>query len=453
MLNSLTGEFKKILGTENVLQDPADLICYSYDSSPYESIPGTVLFVKNTEQIQKIIYLCLNEKIPVYSRGAGTGTTGASVPLKNGVSVVFTKMNSIHGFNQENLMIDVEPGVITGDIHNFVESKGFFYPPDPSSLKFCTIGGNVMTNAGGPRGVKYGVTRDYVVSLEVITGKGEIIRTSAKTAKNASGYNLTQLFVGSEGTLGLVSGITLKVIPKPRMTLTLMSEFPGINQAMQGILNIFKNGVLPCCIEYLDANCVNLIRNRKESAETLIISEVDGFEESINTQLSLVEKSFKDAGCNNIIIAKNNEERDEIWRVRRGLSPAIKKLGYSGKISEDICVPRHNLPAITDKISEISLKFDIKIICFGHAGDGNLHVNFLFDKNNADEVSKTHRAIEELIENTIMLGGAISGEHGIGLSKRDFLKMAVGEVNYNIMKEIKKIFDPEGILNPGKVFI
>jgi len=453
MHKSLTGEFKKILGNNNFSQNTADLISYSYDSSPYQYIPLAILFVNETEKLKKIISICLNEKIPVYSRGAGTATTGASVPVSKGISIVFTKMNKILTLYQEDLMIDVEPGVITGDIHSFVESRGFFYPPDPSSLKSCTIGGNVMTNAGGPRGIKYGVTRDYVISLEVVTGKGEIIRTSAKTAKNSSGYNLTQLFAGSEGTLGLISEITLKIIPKPQITLTIMSEFPGVKEAMTGILNVFKSGVLPSCIEYLDENCLNLIKNTGNENKTLIISEVDGFEESIYSQLSYVENAFREAGSKNIMVARNHEERNEIWRIRRGLSPAVKKLGYSGKISEDICVPRHNLLEITDKINKISHKSDIKIICFGHAGDGNLHVNFLFNKEDPHESLKVSRAIEKLMEETIKLQGTISGEHGIGLSKKEFLKNAVGGTNYDIMKEIKKIFDPEGILNPGKIFL
>lgn len=452
MNKAIVRKLKDILGDENVLDGKADILCHSYDSSPFREYPSLVLYVKKSDEIKKIVEICNNERIPLYSRGSGTGTTGASIPLKHGIMMVFTRMNKILEINEEDLTIDVEPGVITGDIHKFLEKKGFFYPPDPSSLRTCTIGGNVMTNAGGPRGVKYGVTRDYVISLEIVSGKGEIIVTSPKTKKNSTGYNLTQLIVGSEGTLGLVTKITLRFIPKPKKTLTIMAEFPSVYHAMSGILNVFKCGILPSCMEYLDSNCLNLIKNTNNLQHTLLIGEIDGFECDVDHQLTLMEEAFKKANSLHIEIAKDNEKREEIWNLRRGLSAKIKKLGFSGKISEDICVPRHLLPQITEKITSISKKYDTMILVFGHAGDGNLHINFLFDKSSKDKVHNVNLAIEELMNETIKIGGVISGEHGIGLSKKDFFKSAVGETNYKLMKEIKKIFDPNNILNPGKVF-
>ena len=366
-------------------------------------------------------------------------------------------MCKILEISPENLTALVEPGVITGDLQHEVAKKGLFYPPDPASMKFCTIGGNVATGAGGARAVKYGVTRDYVMALEIVLPGGEIIHTGAKTAKGVVGLDLTRLFVGSEGTLGVATKIWLKLIPAPEDVGTLGAFFKDEKEACKGVLSLFKAGILPRCAELLDRGSLQAIKDilpfaLPTNTGAMVIAEVDGFKEAIPTQLTALSKVFHEQNAIAIIQAKDKHEAAQIWKARRGLSPAIKKLGFSGKISEDVCVPRDKLPTLISKIYELSEKFKIKIICFGHAGDGNLHINVLFDKDNEDDKHRVAKLIPKIMELSIRLGGTISGEHGIGLTKKEFLELEIGPKELELMKNIKRQFDPNNIMNPGKVF-
>ncbi len=444
-------------GPGRLLTDPADLICYGYDASGYESCPGAVILPETTRQVAEILSLASKHKVPVYPRGAGSGTTGGAVPSPAGIAVVFTAMNRILEINPGNLTARVQPGVITGHLQQAVSEFGLFYPPDPASLAFCTIGGNVNTGAGGARAVKYGVTRDYVLNLEVALPSGDIITTGHATAKDVAGYDLTRLMVGSEGTLGIVTEITLRLIPAPEASGTALVFFPDASSACRAVKSFFQNRILPRCAEFFDKTSIECIKGLlpvsvpSGSAATLLV-EVDGPESSISPQLDTIIESCADSGALKVVRASNNNEAQAMWRARRGLSPAIRKLGYTGKVSEDICVPRHRLPEAISKIEEISSEFNTRIIVFGHAGDGNLHVNLLFDMNDAGAVKDMEHAVDALMHMAVALSGTISGEHGIGLSKRDFMKLGTGTASLELMKGIKKIFDPYGIMNPGKVF-
>lgn len=442
--------------------DPADLASYSYDSSFFSAFPNAVVLPKHTETISEILQFAHNEAVAVFARGAGTGTTGASVPelhppFKKAILLSMTRMNAIRRIDLQDMMVEVEPGVVTGVLQKEVAKAGFFYPPDPASLKICTIGGNVATGAGGARAVKYGVTKDYVVSIEAVLPNGEVIKTGSRTAKGVVGYDLTRLLVGSEGTLSVFSRIWLKLLPLPKATGTIFCFFSSEEAAIEAISDVFEAGVLPRCAEFMDAlslKCLKMANPRielPEKAQSAVLIEVDGTGEAVKTELEIVIKALKPIALQ-IKCTDNGAEAEQMWRLRRGLSPAIKQLGFSGKISEDICVPRHNLAKMLNKIKMIAELTSTTILSFGHAGDGNLHVNFLFDKLDKQAIEAINEAVEGVLKATLELGGTISGEHGVGLAKKPFIGWEICPEAFAIMKGIKKVFDPKGILNPGKVF-
>ncbi len=457
MRRGLIKAFQEAIGRENVLTSPADRECYSYDASGLASMPDMVVLPQGPEAVSKVLVMASDARIPIVPRGAGSGTAGGSVPALGGIVVSLARMNRILSIRPDDLTVDVEPGAITGDIQKAVEEKGLFYPPDPASLAFCTIGGNVSTGAGGPRAVKYGVTKDYVVSLEVGLAGGDIIRTGTKTAKNAVGYDLTRLMTGSEGTLGIVTGITLKLLPLPEETGTAIAIFSDPRSAVRSVTALFEAGLLPRCAEFLDARCIHLVRDLlppmpDATSRALLLMEVDGDAASVKRELSGMQEILRPAGAVAFHLAVSKEEATAFWRARRGLSPAMKRLGLTGKVSEDICVPRHALPDMLDAIEQIDSSATGTIVTFGHAGDGNLHVNILFDAENENAKAETGRTAEEILDAAVRLGGTISGEHGVGLSKRPYVEKELGPETLGIMKGIKAAFDPWGIMNPGKVF-
>ncbi|OPL14415.1 MAG: glycolate oxidase subunit GlcD [delta proteobacterium ML8_D] len=457
MKKSVAQKILNIVGPQNFSTDPADLECYSYDASSIISLPQAVVMPVSTEQVSQILSLANQEGLAVSPRGAGTGTTGASVPINRGLALCLAKMNRIISINPKDLTALVEPGVVTGELQEEVSRYGLFYPPDPASMKFCTIGGNVATGAGGPRAVKYGVTRDYVMALEVVLADGTVIHTGTKTAKGVVGYDLTRLLVGSEGMLGVVTGITLRLLPAPESDGTLIAFFPDTKSASNTVVSLFESRILPRCAEFLDKLSIGLISEQlpvaiTESADAMLLIEVDGVQESIPRQLEAVKKSCRECGATDIHVAKSKDQAKIFWAARQALAPSIRTLGFPDKINEDICVPRSCLPEIISRLEKIGRKNRITILSFGHAGDGNLHVNLLLDLSNREEKLRGKAAVMEVMEATLALGGTISGEHGVGLTKRPFIQMEIDKKGLEIMKGIKRIFDPGNILNPGKVF-
>ncbi len=457
MKRALIKRIAKIVGSDHLSVDPADLACYSYDASGLSVKPEAVVFPHTAQAVSDILTIANRERIPVYPRGAGTGTTGAAVPAGGGIVVCLSKMDRIKTIDQCELSMVVEPGVITRKVQTLAEEKGLFYPPDPASLGFCTIGGNVNTGAGGARAVKYGVTRDYIRALEVVLPTGKIMRTGTTTAKGVVGYDLTRLMVGSEGTLGIVTEITLKLIPLPEEVGTCLCLFSDEVSALHAVTSFFQAGLLPRAAEFIDSLSMQCIRDNipldiHGSAKSMLLVEVDGFKESISRQMDMVRDCCKESGALLIRKAETKREADAFWQVRRSLSPAMKKLGFDAKISEDICVPRGRLPDILKVLREIAAKNDVTILSFGHAGDGNLHVNILFNEGQGPQRDKVNKTVASIMEATVRLGGTISGEHGVGLTKMPFIGLEIDEVQMDTMKAIKRIFDPNNILNPHKVF-
>ncbi len=455
---SVLKKLKSILGAKNLLTDEADLLCYSYDASTISVVPDAVALPTDKKQISEILLIAQQEHIPIVARGAGTATTGSAVPVKGGLVICVSKMNQIKKISSTNLLAEVEPGVITKDIQTEVEKYGLFYPPDPASLKFCTIGGNVSTCAGGPSGVKYGVTKDYVLGLEVVLPNSKIINLGVKTAKGVVGYDLTKLFVGSEGTLGIITSIYLKLIPKPSYIKTIVSVFSNINLACDAITCILTSGIRPKCAELIDHLSLCCIKEQlpfsvPSEARALILIEVDGSDpQGTEFEAQLIKSCCKSNRALLSYIAQNKTETQKLWQARRGLSPALKRFGFPHKISEDICVPRSNISDMVTIVHSLAKKYNILSLVFGHAGDGNLHVNLLLNKHDKTQFKNAKKFIYELMETTLSLEGTISGEHGVGLTKKSFIKKELGDDIIKLMYKIKKEVDPNNIMNPGKLF-
>ena len=449
--------FKKLLGEDNAYFDEAHKLAYSYDATRKVFKPDAVLFPKDEDEVSKILAYCNDNLLPVIPRGAGSGFTGGALAISGGVIISFEKhMNKILEIDLENMVAVVQPGVINMDLQKQVEKLGLFYPPDPASQTYSTIGGNVAENAGGMRASKYGITKDYVMALRAVLPNGEIIRAGKKTIKDVAGYNLVGILTASEGSLAVITEITLKLIAKPKLKKTAFGVFKSVNEAMNAVYKTLSSGVKPVAMEFLDNLSIkaveeNFNKGLPKDAGAILITDVDGdLEISLDKDLEIIEKVFKENGCFNFIIAKDEKESNDLWFSRRNCSQAITCYG-SLKINEDITVPRSKLPALLEKINEVSKKYDVLIPCFGHTGDGNVHTNVMVDKNNEDEVKKGYAAIEEIFKITIDLGGTLSGEHGIGISKAPYMKLAFSDAEMELFRAIKKAFDPNNILNPNKM--
>lgn len=449
--------FKKLLGEDNAYFDEAHKLAYSYDATRKVFKPDAVLFPKDEDEVSKILAYCNDNLLPVIPRGAGSGFTGGALAVSGGVIISFEKhMNKILEIDLENMVAVVQPGVINMDLQKKVEKLGLFYPPDPASQTYSTIGGNVAENAGGMRASKYGITKDYVMALRAVLPNGEIIRAGKKTIKDVAGYNLVGILTASEGSLAVITEITLKLIAKPKLKKTAFGVFKSVNEAMNAVYKTLSSGVKPVAMEFLDNLSIkaveeNFHKGLPKDAGAILITDVDGdLEISLDKDLEIIEKVFKENGCFNFIIAKDEKESNDLWFSRRNCSQAITCYG-SLKINEDITVPRSKLPALLEKINEVSKKYDVLIPCFGHTGDGNVHTNVMVDKDNEDEVKKGYAAIEEIFKITIDLGGTLSGEHGIGISKAPYMKLAFSNAEMKLFKTIKKAFDPNNILNPNKM--
>jgi glycolate oxidase len=399
---------------------------------------------------------CANQhKIPVIPRGAGSGFVGGSLPVEGGIVLALTKMNRIITIEPENLTATVEPGVVTGDFQQEVEKVGLFYLPDPASLKFSTMGGNAAVCAGGPRCVKYGVTKNYILGLEVVLPTGEILRTGVQTLKGVAGYDLTSLFIGSEGTLGIITAITVKLIPLPPAKKCMLAIFPHIDDATVTVSSIIQARITPATLEFIDQAAIRCVEDYLKiglptDAEALLLIEVDGDTEIITKQSERIKEICLQQGAREVTIAHTEEGEEQLWKARRSISPALLRLNPH-KINEDINVPISQIPEIIRRISSIAKKYQLINVNFGHAGDGNIHTNLMINKNNPEELKRADQAVKEIFEATLESGGTISGEHGIGITKAPYLEMDIGTESQAFMKGIKNLLDPNRILNPGKL--
>lgn len=445
-----------IVGEEHILTEEDDISPYSHDATHNMFPPEAVVFPGTAIEISRIMQFANQELIPVVPRGAGSGMSGGALAIKGGIIMSMDRLNKILLIDEKNLIARVEPGVITGDLQEEVEKIGLFYPPDPASLNVCTIGGNVSECAGGPRAVKYGVTRDYVLGLKVVLPHGEILDVGVETAKGVVGYDLTRLIVGSEGTLAIITEIILRLIPRPEKKKTILVIFPDIFSAAQAVSNIIREKIVPATIEFMDSLSVQLVRQElnldlPKGDIALLLIEVDGDQWQIDNYSERVSAICKDTGSMDIHVASDDKEGEELWMVRRGLSPALLSL-KPDKINQDVVVPRSHLAEFVMALSDIGRKYDLMIPSFGHAGDGNIHVNIMLDRQNKDEEKRAENALKELFALVIDFRGTISGEHGIGISKKPFIKMEIPDSALILMRGIKMVFDPHNILNPGKIF-
>jgi glycolate oxidase len=456
MDEQIVQELISIVGKENVSTAVADKITHSYDATQERHLPDVVVYAETTEEVSRVVKLANRWKIPVLPRGAGSGFTGGTLPVHGGIVLVLTKMDRIIDIDTENLTAEVEPGVVTAELQRQVEKLGLFYPPDPASKEFSTLGGNVAECAGGPRCVKYGVTKDYVLGLEVVTPTGDIIRTGGRTLKNVVGYDLTKLFVGSEGTLGIATKIILKLIPKPAAKKTMLVQFETIDGAAKSVSAIIGAKIIPTTLEFMDAATINCIRGVSsiplpENCRAILIIEVDGDAQMLDRQVENILTIIKPFGILHTRIAETDEDSEEIWGVRRIVSPSLRKINPD-KFNEDIVVPRSKVPDMIRALEKISTDYNVPIVNFGHAGDGNIHVNVMVDLKEKGMAAKIEKVMEEVFGAAIKLRGAISGEHGIGTSKAKYLSMELDVATITYMQRIKAALDPNNILNPGKIF-
>ena len=448
----------RLVGKENVLYTLEDRICYAYDGTKQKHIPDVVVQPRSTQHVSDVLRFANEHEIPAYPRGAGSGLTGGAVPVRGGIVLDFTQMNKILEIVPEDLTATVEPGVVTQILQNEVAKYKLFYPPDPASAAFSTIGGNVAECSGGITGLKYGVTRDYILSLEVVLADGSVIHAGRKTLKSVTGYDLTRLFVGSEGTLGVFTQITVKLLPLPEKIETLLVFFATPQDAVRTASQIISNNLLPRALEFIDKSSIDCIKGYKQEIQipagvnAILLIDIDGREASVKTETSLVEKIALENKLLRVITAKTPNERDTLWEVRRVISPALYNIAPF-KINEDICVPRSRILEALRRIAEIHKRYPaLKVANFGHIGDGNIHVNIMHEEGEQQKMM-AEKMIEEILRTTVELGGTISGEHGIGNVKSAFLSLEIPPQELQIMKDLKHLLDPKGILNPGKMFV
>ncbi len=456
MIDSATlRKLEEIFGADNCSTEPEDILAYGFDATGAESAPECVVFPTSAQQISDTLKLANEHKFAVTARGAGTGFVGGSIPVRHGVTLVMTRMNRILDIDEENMTATVETGLVTGKLQDAVEKLGLFYPPDPASLKTSTIGGNVAMGAGGPRAVKYGVTKDYVLALEVVLPDGEIVDLGARTVKSVVGYDITRLMIGSEGTLGVITKIMLKLLPKPETVRTMLAMFDTVDDAAKTVAHIIKNRITPRTLEFMDKASVAAVENYLQAglptgAGAILLIETDGPADVADAQIEQISTICNDFRAIDIKVAVNETERELLWKTRRSMSQAILQVKPT-KINEDVTVPRSKIPDLIAQLEALSERVNLPIINFGHAGDGNIHVNVMTDKNNAEEYERAKKAVDEVFEICLRLGGTISGEHGIGLSKAKYLESEVGETGVELIRRIKAAFDPNNILNPGKI--
>lgn len=456
MNNSQIEELKAIFGDANVLSDVEDMVAYSYDASHVEIQPEAVVFATTTEQVSQLMKFAYREKISVTPRGQGSGLSGGSIPLKKGIVLAMDKMNRVLEFDPANRLITVEAGMTTSDIDPVAAEANLFYPPDPGSVAFSTIGGNVAENAGGLRGLKYGVTKDYVKMMKVVLPQGDIVTLGNKCVKHVAGFNMEGIFVGAEGLLGIMTEITLALLPIPEHRESALAIFNSLGGAANAVSGIIAAGVTPSTMEFMDNATINAIQNFKDcglprDAAAVLLIETDGDENAAKAEIAKVEAEVKKCDLRNFQRAATSEERDALFAGRRAALNALASV-KPNLILEDATVMRSKLPEMVQGITDIATKYDVQVGIFGHAGDGNLHPTFLLDMKDKDELERTEKAVAELFQLAIDIDGTISGEHGIGLEKKPFLKDQIGGEGIALLQNIKRTFDPLNLLNPGKMF-
>lgn len=457
MEEHLIQALSKIVGSENVRSSQAELLAYSYDATAnFQAKPDVVVSPGSTEEVMEIVKLCSIEQQPIVPRGSGTNLAAGTVPTSGGVVILFNRMNRILELDMENLTITVQPGVITQDLCSYVEQNGLFYPPDPSSMKISTIGGNVNENSGGLRGLKYGVTKDYVKALTVVLPNGEVLKTGGKLAKDVAGYDLTALLVGSEGTLGVITEITLKLIPLPASKKTGIAYFNSLEDAAKTVSSIIANKIIPVTLEFMDKGTIGAVEDFMKiglprDAEAMLLFEQDGDEETVVRDTKRMIEIALENGATSTALAASNEEADVLKTGRRvALSALARKRPTT--ILEDATVPRSEIAKMVREIQEIAIRHNVLICTFGHAGDGNLHPTCLTDVRNPEEMLRVERALDEIFEAAIRLGGTITGEHGVGEMKAPYLEWKLGSSGIQLMRSIKDAVDPQNIMNPNKMF-
>ncbi|WP_374056149.1 glycolate oxidase subunit GlcD [Rossellomorea sp. FM04394] len=449
--------FIKIVGEENYRDTPAEKLVYSYDATPnYQSMPDAVIVPRSTEEVSEIVKICNEHRIPIVPRGSGTNLCAGTCPTEGGLVLLFTHMNKILEVDEENLTVTVQPGVVTLDLIHTVEAKGLFYPPDPSSMKISTIGGNINENSGGLRGLKYGVTRDYVLALEAVLPNGDIIRTGGKLAKDVAGYDLTRLFVGSEGTLCVITEATLKLVPMPETKQTMLALYQDIEAAAQSVSSIIANRIIPTTLEFLDQPTLEVVEDFAKiglptDVKAVLLIEQDGPPEVVARDMKRMEEVCSQNNAVSVQLAKTEIEADALRTARRSALSALARLKPT-TILEDATVPRSEIAKMVKAINDISERYELKICTFGHAGDGNLHPTVATDARDHDEMERVEAAFEEIFAHAIELGGTITGEHGVGMMKAPYLEWKLGPEGIAAMKMIKQSFDPNNIMNPNKVF-
>ncbi len=449
----LDAELSALLGAKGWRTDEATRHAHGEDDSRRFALPDAVAFPETAEQVAAIVRACRAHRVPIVARGAGTGTASGAVPFAGGVVVSFARMARILSISPEDRVAVVEPGVINADLQAALAPHGLFWAPDPSSFERCTVGGNLATNAGGPRAVKYGATRDSVLGLAAVTGAGELIRCGGPWTKNATGFDLTRLLVGSEGTLGLIVEATLRLTPRPAQQATLRALYADASAAAQAVSRLMRQPQAPAMLEFMDARALDLLRDGGASipeAGALLMIEADGDEDSLPLALATLGAAAEGEGLVSLDVALDGTARDRLWAARRALSPALRTIA-PGKINEDVVVPVSRIPDLVAGVEALARWARLPIVSFGHAGNGNLHVNILYHPDDADESQRAWAALPELFDLVLSLGGTLSGEHGIGTAKRDYMERAFDAPTLAAMRAVKRALDPDGILNPGKV--
>lgn len=444
-----------VVGTANVLTDPADCWPYGYDNSRRHGLPEAVAFAVSHEQVRETVRLCYEHKVPLVARGRGTGTTGASVPLQGGLVLSLERMDKIVHTDVDNRVMVVQPGVTNQAVQEAAAAHGFFWPPDPTSAAFCTVGGNLACNSAGPRAVKYGTPRENTLGLRAVTGSGAEIRTGVYTTKGVVGYDLTRLLIGSEGTLAVITEATLKLTPMPETKRMLQAVYRDMHSAARAVSRIMAQAVTPCALEFIDGRAIAMIRHYAQiplpdEAGALLMIEVDGQHAGIDAAMECIGAAANNEGLLDIKAARNEAETTALWATRKALSPALRSIAPK-KINEDVVVPVSHIAELIGGLDALAREFAITIVNFGHAGNGNIHVNLLVNPDDPDEMHRAERCLDRVFDLVLALNGTLSGEHGIGFEKRDFITREIAAPALKLMRGIKDLFDPKGILNPGKM--
>lgn len=455
MFSTLVEELYRILDKGRVYCDPASCLAYSYDNSRRQAMPDAVVFPSTHEEVVQIVRVARKYAVPLIPRGLGSNTTGATIALRGGIVISFEQFNRLIRIDAANQVMVVEPGITNHAVQEAAQHAGFFWAPDPGSAAFCTVGGNLGCNAAGPRAVKYGATRDNVLGLTVVTGSGTTIRTGGITSKAAVGYDLTRLLIGSEGTLGIITQAILKLMPLPEANLSIRIAYKDMHEAVLAVTRIMAGPIIPAALEFLDKNSLLLIKKHAQldlptEAQALLLIKVDGLLDTLGYAATVIQQRADSGSVCLFEVAEDEHAAQRFWQARKALSPLLRTLAPN-KINEDVIVPISQVAHLVDAIESIALQHDVLIVNFGHAGNGNIHVNILYDEQMVS-AEKLRQVLEKLFKKVIELGGTISGEHGIGVAKKEFLQLVCSADEIQFMQEIKKLFDPDQLLNPGKIF-